>query len=97
LRVLAYSAVTSLVSWVPFIGGILSLYGIYLEIVGIREVHNTTTGKAAVVVLITAVILLFLAQALIALVCLTLLRHPAVADYDTRSGDEGNTCAVSGG
>jgi hypothetical protein len=97
LRVLAYSAVTSLVSWVPFIGGILSLYGIYLGIVGIREVHNTTTGKAAVVVLITAVILLFLAQALIALVCLTLLRHPAVADYDTRSGDEGITCAVSGG
>jgi hypothetical protein len=51
-RVVAYSAVTSLVSWIPFIGWILSLYGIYLGIVGIREVHNTTTGKAALVILI---------------------------------------------
>src|SRR4051812_19589345 len=49
-RVVAYAAVTSLVSWIPFIGAILSLYGIYLGIVGIREVHNTTTGKAALVV-----------------------------------------------
>jgi len=67
-RVLAYSAVTSLVSWIPLIGGILSLYGIYLGIVGIREVHNTTTGKAAIVVLIPAVVIILLALALIAAV-----------------------------
>ncbi|MDQ3591006.1 MAG: YIP1 family protein [Actinomycetota bacterium] len=60
LRVVAYSAVTSLVSWIPYIGGLLSLYGIYLGIVGIREMHNTTTGKAALVVLIPAAIVLLL-------------------------------------
>ena len=60
LRVVAYSAVTSLVSWIPYIGGLLSLYGIYLGIVGIREVHNTTTGKAALVVLIPAAVVLLL-------------------------------------
>jgi hypothetical protein len=65
-RVVAYSAVTSLVSWIPFIGGILSLYSIYLAIVGIREVHNTTTGKAALVVLIPAAVILFLILILIA-------------------------------
>jgi hypothetical protein len=59
-RVAAYSAVTSLVSWIPFIGWILSLYGIYLGIVGIREMHNTTTGRAALVVLIPAAIVLLL-------------------------------------
>ena len=59
-RVGAYAAVTSLVSWIPFIGGILSLYGIYLAIVGIREMHNTTTGKAALVVLIPAAVVLLL-------------------------------------
>ena len=59
-RVLAYSAVTSLVSWIPFIGAILSLYGIYLGIVGVREIHNTTTGKAALVVLIPAAVVLLL-------------------------------------
>ncbi len=59
-RVVAYSAVTSLVSWIPYIGGLLSLYGIYLGIVGIREMHNTSTGKAALVVLIPAAIVLLL-------------------------------------
>src|SRR5215212_9557708 len=59
-RVGAYAAVTSLVSWIPFIGWILSLYGIYLAIVGIREVHGTTTGKAALVVLIPAAVVLLL-------------------------------------
>ena len=60
-RVGAYAAVTSLVSWIPFIGGILALYGIYLGIVGIREMHNTTTGKAALVILIPVAVLLVIA------------------------------------
>src|SRR3954470_21448730 len=51
-RITAYTAVTALVSWIPVIGGLLSLYGIYLSIVGVREMHQTTTGKAALVVLI---------------------------------------------
>ena len=59
-RVFAYSSVTSLVSWIPFIGWIASLYGIYLGIVGIREVHTTTTGRAALVVLIPAAVVLVL-------------------------------------
>jgi hypothetical protein len=67
-RVLAYSAVTSLVSWIPFIGWILSLYGIYLGIVGIREMHNTTTGKAALVVLIPAAVVLLILLLLAAVI-----------------------------
>jgi hypothetical protein len=59
-RVVAYSAVTSLVSWIPFIGWLLSLYGIYLGVVGIREMHNTTTGKAALVVLIPVAVLVLI-------------------------------------
>jgi hypothetical protein len=59
-RVGAYAATTSLVSWIPFIGWIASLYGIYLAIVGIREVHATSTGKAALVVLIPAAVVLLL-------------------------------------
>jgi hypothetical protein len=65
-RVGAYSSVTSLVSWIPVIGWIASLYGIYLAIMGIREVHNTSTGKAAIVVLIPAVVVLLLVLLLIA-------------------------------
>ncbi len=67
-RVSAYSSVTSLVSWIPVIGWIASLYGIYLAIVGVREVHNTSTGKAAIVVLIPAVVVILLILVIVALV-----------------------------
>ena len=60
-RVAAYTSVTSLVSWIPFVGGLLALYGIYLSVVGIREMHNTTTGKALVVVVLPAIVIVVLA------------------------------------
>ncbi len=60
-RVAAYTSVTSLVSWIPIIGGLLGLYGIYLAAVGIREMHSTTTGKAVVVVLFPVIVILLLA------------------------------------
>ena len=60
-RVASYTAVTSLVSWIPVVGGLLSLYGIYLSVVGIREMHGTTTGKAVLVVLIPVIVILVLA------------------------------------
>ena len=60
-RVSAYTSVTSLVSWIPFVGGILALYGIYLAVVGIREMHGTTTGKALVVVLLPVIAIVVLA------------------------------------
>jgi hypothetical protein len=51
-RVVSYVSVTNLVNWIPFIGGLLALYGLYLAVVGIREMHSTTTGRAAIVVLL---------------------------------------------
>ena len=60
-RVASYASVTSLVSWIPVIGGLLGLYGIYLAVVGIREMHGTTTGKALVVVLFPFLVVLVLA------------------------------------
>jgi hypothetical protein len=60
-RVASYTQVTSLVNWIPLIGPLLALYGVYLSIVGIREMHETTTGKAALVVLIPFVVALLLA------------------------------------
>jgi hypothetical protein len=60
-RVASYASVTSLVSWIPIIGGLLGLYGIYLAVVGIREMHQTTTGKAVIVVLFPVILILVLA------------------------------------
>jgi len=56
-RVVSYASVTWLISWIPIIGWIVApIYGIVLSIFGIREVHATTTGKAALVVLIPVAI-----------------------------------------
>ncbi len=60
-RVASYTEVTSLVSWIPIIGWLLSLYGIYLSVVGIREMHETTTGKAVLVILIPLIVVVVLA------------------------------------
>jgi hypothetical protein len=60
-RVAAYTSVTSLVSWIPFVGGLLALYGIYLGVVGIREMHDTTTRKALVVVVLPVIVIVVLA------------------------------------
>jgi hypothetical protein len=59
-RIIAYSSVTSLVGWIPFIGWLTSLYRLYLATVGIREMHRTTTGKALLVVLLPAILILVL-------------------------------------
>jgi hypothetical protein len=59
-RIVSYSSVTGLVGWVPFIGWIFSLYRLYLATVGIREMHGTTTGRALLVVLLPAILVLAL-------------------------------------
>ncbi len=72
-RVASYSQVTGLVNWIPIIGPLLALYGLYLSIVGIREVHGTTTGKAALVVLIPFAVVLVVAVIVLLWVGLTVL------------------------
>jgi hypothetical protein len=60
-RVASYTQVTGLVNWIPIVGPLLSLYGLYLAIVGIREEHGTTMGKAALVILIPFAVVLVIA------------------------------------
>jgi hypothetical protein len=64
-RIVAYSSVTSLAGWIPFIGWIFSLYRLYLATVGIREMHATTTGRALLVVLLPAILILVLVVVLV--------------------------------
>jgi hypothetical protein len=60
-RVASYTQLTSLVNWIPIVGPLVALYGLYLSIVGIREMHSTTTGKAALVILIPFAVVLLVA------------------------------------
>ena len=60
-RIASYTQVTQLVSWIPVIGSIIAgIWAIVFYIFGIREVHDTTTGKAALVVLIPVAVVLVL-------------------------------------
>ncbi len=65
-RVASYTQVTSLVNWIPLVGPLLALYGLYLSIVGIREMHSTTMGKAALVILIPFAVALLVALVVLA-------------------------------
>lgn len=61
-RIACYASVVNLVSWIPIIGSLVAVaYSIYLFIVGIREMHGATTGKAALIVLIPVGMILLIA------------------------------------
>jgi hypothetical protein len=68
----AYAAVLQLLSWLVFIPilGILvaiaiGIYNVVLTVIGIREVHATTTGRAVAVVLLPVVVFGLLAILLV--------------------------------
>lgn len=55
-RVLSYSSVTAVFSAIPIVGTIASLWAFYLGTVGLRETHETSTGKAAAAILTPVVV-----------------------------------------
>jgi hypothetical protein len=50
LRVISYTSAVELLNWIPIVGLLASFYGLYLAFVGIREMHETTTGRALAVI-----------------------------------------------
>ncbi|MGO9566491.1 MAG: YIP1 family protein [Desulfomonilaceae bacterium] len=60
-RVVSYSSVTSVFNAVPFVGNLASLWGLVLTVIGLRETHKTTTGKAVAALAIPVGIFLVIA------------------------------------
>ncbi|WP_047866137.1 YIP1 family protein [Rubrobacter aplysinae] len=60
-KIYAYTSVVSLLSWLPVVGFLATLYGYYLVFVAVREAHDTTPARAAIV---AAIPLLFFAASL---------------------------------
>ncbi|HIE28274.1 TPA: hypothetical protein EYP66_13400 [Candidatus Poribacteria bacterium] len=60
-RVFAYTnGSVALFQIVPFCGGIVAgIWGIVCNIIGLKEAHETTTGKAVLAILLPAIFLLF--------------------------------------
>jgi hypothetical protein len=57
-RVIAYSSLTDLAAWIPVIGTIASLYGMYLIFIGLQEIHQLRPRQAGIVVIAITVLAL---------------------------------------
>jgi hypothetical protein len=55
-RVVSYSTVTSIFNAIPVVGSLASLWSLVLNVIGLREVHKTTTGKAVAAVAIPLIV-----------------------------------------
>lgn len=49
VRVTAYLSAIQLLVWVPLLGLLVGLWGVWVNAAGIREVHSTTTARAVLV------------------------------------------------
>lgn len=68
-RAIAYANVTALVSWIPILGALVgTLWYVVLSVLGVRESHATSTGKAVAIVLIPAAVVLLILLVLAAVI-----------------------------
>lgn len=51
-KVQAYASALSLIGWIPVVSYLVILYGAYVRILGIRELHGTGTFRASLAVLV---------------------------------------------
>lgn len=74
-KVVAYSLTPyNIISIVPFVGGLSLFYSFFLMVLGVRKLHNLSTGKAVAVVLLPIFALLALFVAFIILILFSLGR-----------------------
>ena len=62
-----------LLGWIPVIGGIAGLWALALEIIGIRQLQNITTGRAIIAVIIPMAILFVIAGVFAAAIAAVLI------------------------
>lgn len=72
-RVVAYSSAIMLISWIPFVGALVALYSVYIQIMGIEQVHATSTGRAIAIVLSPLILAILLIVVSILSIGFTLL------------------------
>jgi len=71
VRVISYATAVLALSWIPLLGLLASIYGLYLYIVGGMTVHNVSMGKSAVAVLLPIVLIFILAMLVASLAALS--------------------------
>jgi len=68
VRILSYSSAVSLLAWIPLVGILAVLYGIFLDIIGGKSVHNISTLRSAIAVLLPFVLAIVLTMVLAAVI-----------------------------
>lgn len=69
IKALMYGSTPGLLlGWIPIIGFLALIWSLVLEVLGIRQLHELTTGKAIVAVIIPIVIIVILAMVLAAVI-----------------------------
>ncbi len=59
-RILAYANAVSVLGWIPLIGILAVIYGLYIAGQGVMEVHSLDRGKAGVVIILAALVMIVL-------------------------------------
>lgn len=55
-RILAYSSAVAVFTWIPLVGFFAWLYQVYLQVIGVKEAHEMSTGSAVAAVLLPALL-----------------------------------------
>lgn len=58
-RVVCYVSAIQLLTWIPIVNIIAVIYGLYVAYFGIREVHATTNQRAAAIVALPVLVVIF--------------------------------------
>lgn len=66
VRFISYATAVLLLTWIPFVGWIIGLYGLYLQIVGGMYVHNVSMGKSIIAILLPTILIAILMAIFIA-------------------------------
>jgi hypothetical protein len=56
-----------LLGWIPFVSIIVAIWSLVVEIIGVRQLHELTTGRAILAVLIPIILVIILVVILVAL------------------------------
>lgn len=77
------TAVQAFFGWIPLVNVLASIYTLYVQVVGIKNRHNFSTGRAVAAVLLPLIILLGVAILIIAMFVTTPMMTPEMMSYNS--------------
>ena len=76
IKAFAYGYTPALMfGWIPFVGGLFSIWALVLDIIGVRQLHQISTGRAVGAVLVSIAVLAVIVVLIVVGVVLTAVLH----------------------